>query len=51
MREFLQKFTNCQINLSEAWEQSFKNNKAHHAQKDISEALEQIDGSKNLSEA
>ena len=29
----------------------FKNKKAHHAQKDISEALEQIHGSKNLSEA
>ena len=25
--------------------------KAHHAQKDISEALEQFDSSKNLSEA
>ena len=28
-----------------------KNNKAHRAQKDISEALEKIHGSKNLSEA
>ena len=44
-------FTNSQINLSEAWEHLFKNNKAHHAQKDISEALEQFHGSKNLSEA
>ena len=44
-------FTNSQINLSEAWEHFFKNNKAHRAQKDISEALEQIHGSKNLREA
>ena len=29
----------------------FKNNKAHRAKKDISEALEQFHGSKNLSEA
>ena len=29
----------------------FKNTKAHHAQKDISEALEQFHSSKNLSEA
>ena len=46
-----EKFTNSQINISEAWEHLFKNNKAHRAQKDISEALEQIHGSKNLSEA
>ena len=44
-------FTNSQINLSEAWEHFFKNNKAHRAQKDISEALEQFHSSKNLSEA
>ena len=44
-------FTKSQINLSEAWEHLFKNNRAHHAQKDISEALEQFHGSKNLSEA
>ena len=30
-----------QINLSEAKENFFKNTKAHRAQKDISEALEQ----------
>ena len=36
------KFTNSQINLSEVREQFYKNNKAHRAQKDISEALEQI---------
>ena len=36
------KFTNSQINLSEARYHFFKNNKAHHAQKDISEALEQV---------
>ena len=34
--------TNSQINLSEAREHLFKNNKAHRAQKDISEALEQV---------
>ena len=45
------KITNSQINLSEAWEHFFKNTKAHHAQKDISEALEQFHSSKNLSEA
>ena len=45
------KFINSQINLSEAWEHFFKNNKGHHAQKDISEVLEQFHGSKNLSEA
>ena len=38
-------------NLSEAREHFFKNNKAHRAKKDISEVLEQIHGSKNLSEA
>ena len=32
-----------QINLSEAGENFFKNTEAHHAQKDISEALEQFD--------
>ena len=42
MREFLKKITNSQINLSEAREHFFKNIKAHHAQKDISEALEQF---------
>ena len=31
-----------QINLSEARDNFFKNTKAHHAQKDISEALEQF---------
>ena len=31
MREFLQKFTNSQINLSEAREHFFKNTKAHRA--------------------
>ena len=31
-----------QINLSEARENLFKNTKAHHSQKDISEALEQF---------
>ena len=51
MREFFQKFTNSQINLSEAWEHFFKNIKSHHAQKDISEELEQFHSSKNLSEA
>ena len=51
MREFLQKFTNSQIDLSEAWEHFFKNIKAHHAQKDISEALEQFHSSKNWGEA
>ena len=51
MREFLQKFTNSQINLSEEWEHFFQNIKAHCAKKDISEALEQFHSSKNLSEA
>ena len=45
------KFTNSQINLSEAWEYFLKINKAHRTQKDISEVLEQVHGSKNLSEA
>ena len=36
------KFTNSQINLSEAREHFFKNTKAHRAQKDISEALGQV---------
>ena len=40
-----------QINLSEARENFFKKSKTHRAQKDISEALEQIHGSKTLSEA
>ena len=31
-----------QINLSEARDNFFKNNKARHAQKDITEALEQF---------
>ena len=43
--------TNSQINLSEASEHLFKNIKAHRAQKDISEALEQFHSSKNRSEA
>ena len=38
-------FTNSQINLSEARERFFKNTKAHHAPKDISEALEQVHSS------
>ena len=38
-------FTNSQINLSEAWEHLFKNTKSHHAQKDISEALEKFHSS------
>ena len=42
MREFLQKITNSQINLSEARDHFFQNTKAHHSQKDISEALEQV---------
>ena len=41
MREFLENFTNSQINLSEGREYFFKNTKAHRAKKDISEALEQ----------
>ena len=45
MREFLKNFTNSQINLSEAREHVFRNTKAHHAQKDISEALEQVHSS------
>ncbi len=45
------KFTNSQINLSEAWEYFYKNFQAHRAQKDISEALEQFYSSKSLSEA
>ena len=39
------------INLSEAREHFFKHNKAHRAQKDITEALEQFHSSKDLSEA
>ena len=42
---FKKHFTNSQINLSEAREHFFKNTKAHHAQKDISEALEQVHSS------
>ena len=45
------KFTNSQINLSEAWEYFYKKFQAHRAQKDISEALEQFYSSKSLSEA
>ena len=45
---FLKKITNSQINLSEVGEHFFKNNKAHHAQKDISEALEQFHSSKRF---
>ena len=37
--------TNSQINLSEARYHFLKNTKAHHAQKDISEALEQVHSS------
>ena len=52
MREFLQNFTKPQINLSEARDHFLKNNKSHHAQKDISEALEQkLYNSKDISEA
>jgi hypothetical protein len=47
-RDFLQNFSNSQINLSEAWEHFFKTNKAHRAQKDISEALEQFHSSKRF---
>ena len=50
MREFLQNSTSSEINLNEAWEHFFKNIKAHSAQKDISEALEQFHSSKKLSE-
>ena len=39
---FSQNFTNYQINLSEEREHFFKNNKAHRAQKDKSEALEHV---------
>ena len=45
MREFLKKITNSQINVSEAREHFFKNTKAHHAHKDISEALEEFHSS------
>ena len=41
----LKLFTNSKINLSEAREHFFKNTKAHRAQKDISEALEQVHSS------
>ena len=44
-------FLFSQNNLSEAREHFFKNNKAHRAQKDISEALEQFHSSIFLSEA
>ena len=40
-----------QNNISEAWENFLKNNKAHCAQKDISEVLEQLPSWKDLSEA
>ena len=43
--EFLEKFTNFQINQSESREHFFKNTKAHRDQKDISEALEQVHSS------
>ena len=39
---FFKKITNSQINLSEAREHFVKNTKAHRAQKDISEAVEQV---------
>ena len=51
MRGFLQNFTNSQIKLSEAWEYFYKSFQAHRAQKDITEALEQFQSSKSLSEA
>ena len=47
MREFLENFNNSEINLSEAREHFVKNIKAHHAQKYISESLEQFQSSKN----
>ena len=51
-REFREKFTDSQINLSEERGHIFNNTKAHHAQKDISKALEQIYSSeKKISEA
>ena len=49
--EHVHKIFISQNNISEAWEYFFKNIKAHHAQKDIIEALEQFHSSKNLSEA
>ena len=49
--DFFKKITNSQINLSEERENFFKNTKAHRAQKNISEALEQVHCSKKLSEA
>ena len=45
MREFIQNFTNSQTNVCEEWEHFLKNNKAHCAQKDISEVLEQLHSS------
>jgi hypothetical protein len=42
------KITNSQINLSESCEHFFKNTKAHRAQKDISEALEQFHSSQRF---
>ena len=45
MGEFLKKITNSQINLSEEREHFFKNTKAHSAQKDICEALEEVHSS------
>ena len=39
---FLKILLTLKINLSEAREHFFKTTKAHHAQKDISEALEQV---------
>ena len=41
---FLENFINSKINLSEVREYFFKNTKAHYAEKDISEALEQFHG-------
>ena len=45
------KISYTQINLSEAWEYFYKKFQAHHAQKDISEAVEQFYSSESLSEA
>ena len=50
---FLQNFNliNSQNNISEAWEFISSKYSHRHAQKDLSEALEQLTSSKNLSEA
>ena len=51
MRAFLQNFTKSQNDISEAWEHiSLKYNHAH-AQKDITDVLEQLPSSNDLSEA